>query len=323
MKQVEATVLTAEDKKINKEFQKELAFIRDTTKEVDKLDTQIVISLIRIRDEKLYRGLYKTFEEACRSELRIEKSEWSRKLIAVETSEALKTSPKGEVLLKELDLNRAQILELANNTDDVESQLKVLQHISDNKLEPSAKVVKTVCDEILPPKTDDSEERAEAKRKAKEERQRLAEEARAKKQEEKRIADEKRKAEKQAAKDAKAEAKRNASEKPPEPTREPGDDEPDPAHAPPVAEVSISSESNPNDKAKNKIDDHTEQLGFDIKSIITSLEKWMVEVDTYHRSNPLGNHRAITASYRQMHNELTEASVTMIQVERGWKFSGK
>ena len=317
MRQVESTVLTAEDKKINKEFQKELAFIRDTTKEVDKLDTQIVISLIRIRDEKLYRGLYKTFEEACRSELRIEKSEWSRKLIAVETSEALKTSPLGEVLLKELDLNRAQILELANNTDDVESQLKVLQHISDNKLEPSAKVVKTVCDEILPPKTDDSEERAEAKRKAKEERQRLAEEARAKKQEEKRIADEKKKAEKQAAKEAKAEEKLKAAVNPPKPKNSDNSSQFDPST------FDGPKSDKKDDKLVKTIDDHVTQLGYDVTAVLKSLERLMIEVDKHNAHFPMSNHRAFVATYRQMHNELTEASTTMIQVERGWKFSGK
>lgn len=219
MKQVESKVLTKEDKEINKEFQKELSYIRDTTKEVDKLDTQIVISLIRIRDEKLYRVLHKTFEEACRAELRIERSEWGRKLIAVETAEALKTTPLGVEMLKKLDLNRAQLLELASNTDDVESQLKVLKHISDNNLDPSAKVVKTVCDEILPPKNENDDERSEQRRKAKEERQRLAEEARAKKAEDKRVADAKKAAEKEAKRLAK-EADKKAAKKPLEPVAE-------------------------------------------------------------------------------------------------------
>lgn len=303
MKQVESKVLTAEDKKINKEFQKELEYIRDTTKEVDKLDTQIVISLIRIRDAKLYRVLHKTFEEACRAELRIERSEWGRKLIAVETAEAIKTTPLGVEMLKKLDLNRAQLLELANNTDDVESQLKVLKHISDNNLEPSAKVVKTVCDDILPPKNESDDERAEQRRKAKQERQRLAEEARAKKAEEKRIAAEKKAADKEAAKLAKAEAKRKASE----PERQPGDDDAEPEHAPEPKIVDESPEAIERERLKSIHGERLTKTHSLICSAFDSLGPLVRSLDDANDNHKLTRHKEMIGHYGRVFADIETA----------------
>jgi hypothetical protein len=312
MKTVESKVLTADDKNVNREFQKELAFIRDTSKEVDKLDTQIVVSLIRIRDEKLYRGMYKSFEDACRAELRIEKSEWSRKLIAVEAAEAIKTSPKGEVLLKELDLNRAQILELANNTDDVESQVKVLQHIKDSALEPTAKLVKSVCDELLPPTNASQEEKAEKKRAAAAERKRLAEESRAAKAEEKRLAAEKKAAEKAAAKQAREAAKRASGEAPSEPVSQ---------FNPETFEENRSEL--PDAKLRQRIEGGLADLADNIRGDLKLVERTMNEVDAFHSKTAMSNHKAFCATFHRIHNELTTAIETAVQWERAWKAGTK
>lgn len=163
MKQVESKVLTVEDKKINKEFQKELDFIRHCDSEIDKHLTHKGEALIRIRDEKLYRIRYKNFEEAVSGELGISRQEGYRLIDDVATVKALKLSPKGDKIIQEMDLKTHHIRALAANTDDAEDQVKVLEHIQQRQLPVTAKVIEQVADEILPPKIEPEVERPKSK----------------------------------------------------------------------------------------------------------------------------------------------------------------
>lgn len=76
-------------------------------------------------------------------------------------------------------------------------------------------------------------------------------------------------------------------------------------------------------KERAWIDDHAVQIGHDVKALITSLEKLMNRVDSFHAKTPMGNHKAFCSHYQRMHKELSDAATTMIQVERAWRFSGK
>lgn len=154
MKTMESKVLTADDKKVNKEFQKEISFIRDCAKSIGKLTGQIGQALINIRDKELWKIGYKTFAEAIETETGLSKGEGYKCIEDAETLLKLQESPIGDSLVKQLDLKTSQIRALSASTDDVEQQVKVLQHIADKKIEPTAKSIKTVADEILPPKVE-------------------------------------------------------------------------------------------------------------------------------------------------------------------------
>ena len=212
MKQVESKVLTAEDKKVNKEFQKQAAFYRDCDTEIDKLCTRQGETLIEIRDLQLWKVLYKSMAEAVQHEFGLSWAECHKRIEDVSVINGIKTFPNGKVLLEELGVKRLHIRALAASADDDESRMKVLEYIRSNGLKMSEKSVKEVSDELLGPSNESKEDKAEKKRLELAERKRLAEEKRTAAAEQKRIESEKKAAEKLAAKEAKEAAKAEEKE---------------------------------------------------------------------------------------------------------------
>jgi hypothetical protein len=154
MRQVAAKILSVDDKKINTEFEKEIAFLKDYEKEIDRQDRMAGESLTRIRDQKLYRLQYKTIEAAIEDRLGWKRAHGYRMIAFVDNLKSLEMSPVGDKLVKELDLKERHVRALVNETDEVEQQVKVLEHIKAHDLPLTAKTITQVADEILPPKTD-------------------------------------------------------------------------------------------------------------------------------------------------------------------------
>ena len=310
MKQVESKVLTKEDKEINKRFQTEAKFYRDCENEIDKLSTRQGETLINIRDLQLWKVLYKSMAEAVQLEFGLSWAECHKRIEDVAVINGLKTFPNGKVLLEELGVKRVHIRVLASSADDDESRLKVLEHIKANNIELSAKAVKEVSDEILPPKTVSDEEKAEKKRLELEERKRKAEEKRAAKaaeDERKRVVAEKKKADKEAAKQAKAEAKRKEAEA----VREPGDDEAEPEHVPEPKIVDESPEGVERERLKSVHGEKLTKTHALINSAFDSLGPLVRSLDDANDNHKLTRHKEMIGHYGRVFADLETAKAAI------------
>ena len=110
-------------------------------------------ALRAIRDQRLYREQFVTFEEYCRARWGMERAFAHRLIAAAEVIEQIRMSPIGDIRIPTCESQARELTLLDDPSDRLAAWSAVLEAAGDKAV--TAKMVRDQVNAILPPKPDD------------------------------------------------------------------------------------------------------------------------------------------------------------------------